>query len=50
MQIKHSVQEKVCEAGTNKHEENSALCKKRSNKTKVYKTEKIDKGKKNVKQ
>lgn len=48
MQIKHFVQEKVCEAGTNKHEENSALFKKRSTRTKV--TKEIDKGKKNVKQ
>lgn len=35
MQIKYFVQDEVCEAGTNKHEENSALLKKRSNKTKV---------------
>lgn len=48
MQIKHFVQDKVCEAGRNKHEENSALLNKRSNKTKA--TKKQIKEKNNVKQ
>lgn len=47
MQIKDFVQDKVCKASTNKHEENSALWNKKSNKTKV--TKKKIKEKKNEK-